>query len=1195
MNQLCGVYNRLWYILSAGVTSKNRLIKIIVIMKVFFLLTFVLSFGAWGNTWAQKVSVRAKDASFKSVIQQVQRQSGYSFIIKEEYFRNARKINLHVENTEVLELLPLLFNGQPFSYSVNGKVVSAVASVQKSNAVEISSEETQKPIRGRVTNEKGEPLVGASVFVMDALGKRTNVQTKTDKSGHFELWDVKVGTKLEISYLGYSTVQIAVTEEQLTALLQPFSADVDEVEVVSTGYQKIPKERATGSYDYINKELLDQQVSTDILGRLEAVAHGLTYNRSTSTSSTTKNIQIRGVSTLMGDKGPLIILDNFPYEGDINNINPNDVADITILKDAAASSIWGARAGNGVIVINTKKGKFNQPFSIDFNTNFSSIAKPDLSYLDQMSTTDFIDVERFLFDNKYRFSDTSNRNRPPFTEVYEILFAERAGRYTAGQADQLIEGLKNYNYFDQLGSHVYRRGFNQQYALNLSGGSDRVGWTASTGYDRNVSTLSSVYNRFNLRMANTYRPVKNLEITSSIYVTQARSVSGRDGYEGITTQKGKLPPYTRIIDEEGNALPVMKDYRPSYLNTLMEQSNGKLLDWNYYPLTDYQYRDNRTGSSNMLINTGLRYEPLSGLAFTARYAFEQERIKGRMLRGTDSYSVRNLINRFSVLGSNGTIKYQLPYGSIMDRSNGLMNSHQARGQVEYEKVIADHMINFLGGMEIRHTQNEIDNAVIYGLDEETWLGSNVDFTTLKSVLVPVGLSSLIPNTADLNKTTRRFVSTFANMGYSYKSRYTATLSARRDASNLFGVNANAKWRPLWSAGLRYELSKEPFYKSELLPYLSARLTYGFSGNIHPTRSALTTISYGGINPYSQTPTAIVSEFANPELKWEKVGMTNIAVDFGFKEQRLSGSVEYYQKNADDLFGSTRIDYTTGISTGLIKNVAKMRGEGIDLNINSQNLVNGFRWTTSLNFSYNQEKIVKYYRGSEQGAAYVKSPNLISSLEGKPVHAVFSYRWHGLDPVNGDPLGDINGKSSKNYAAIMGDSTAIADLVYHGSYSPTIFGSLGNDFSWKGLTLSVRLMYKMGYYFRKSTINYSQLVENRVGHSDYTKRWQNPGDEKLTDVPSMVYPANPNRDTFYAGTEANVRRGDHIRIQYVNLSYRFSKKTCDRMGLRGAQVYLNMNNLGIIWRANKEGIDPEYLPASSTLPPLTTALGCSLNF
>jgi len=1049
----------------------------------------------------------------------------------------------------------------------------------------------QQQITGLIVDERNKPVPQVAIY--DGNEKLIG---QTDETGRFIIRVNSTG-KFKLSLLGYEplivdtdTVEI---RHDLLLTLQPLLHELQEVEV-STGIQRLPKERATGSYDHIDNKLFNEQVSTDVLGRLEAVANGLLYNRSTSNSDGPKNIEVRGLSTIIGDRGPLIILDNFPYEGDINNINPNDVQDITVLKDAAASSIWGARAGNGVIVITTKKGKLGQPVKISLNTNLSILAKPDLGYLDHLQSNEFIDVEQFLFAHGFGLSDTSSRNRPPFTEVYELLLRQESGLLTGEEAVRGINELKNYNYLQQLRDQVYRTGLRQQYALNVSGSTEQFVWLTAAGFDRNINELHATGNRFNLRFDNTFKPIKRLDINTSVYITQSTGKSGRDGYYDIMTVNGALPPYTRLMDDAGNPLPLIKDYRSSYLASLNESFGDRLLDWNYYPLTDYQHRNALQITRNMLINAGVGYTPIAGLNLNIRYRHEGEQINGRVLNGLESYAVRNLVNRFTMLESSNLLR-QIPNGDMLDASSGTMKSHQLRGQLSYERTFGEHSFNALLGGEIRHTERSGERYRTYGLDSDILTSATVDFTSPKPVLLPVGRTAFIPNNAGFTQTTNRFVSTFANAGYAYRNRYTITVSGRRDASNLFGVNTNQKWRPLWSAGLKYDVHREEFYQSDWVPYLSLRATYGFSGNIDPNRSSLTTLSYTRTNPYTQTPIATVSQFANPELRWEKVGQWNMAVDFALKNQRLSGTVEYYGKKAKDLFGSTQIDYTTGINTGLIKNVAAIRARGIDVSLSSRNLVSAFKWTSVLNFSHNAEKITDYYLNSEIGSTYVRSPSSVSSLVGKPVHAVFSYKWNGLDPATGDPLGDINGKSSVNYNAITGDSTHIADLVYHGSYSPTVFGSLGNELSYGGFTLSVRIMYKMGYYLRRSVLSYTQLFENRRGHPDYRLRWQEPGDEMRTTVPSMVYPANNSRDEFYEGTEANVLKADHIRLQYVNLSYALPHAACRAMGIGAASLYVNASNLGILWRANNYNIDPEYLPASNYPPSRTFAIGMTVSF
>ena len=244
----------------------------------------------------------------------------------------------------------------------------------------------------------------------------------TNSEGEFSIRLTIFPDTLTISYIGHPPVKRLVNKKDLVIqILLPGAEDqvLNEVQV-STGYQRIPKERATGSFSVISNKVFNQQVSTDILSRLEAVANGLKVDRLSSVGSS--KLSIRGLSSINGPKDPLIILDNFPYEGDITGINPNDVQDITLLKDAAAASIWGAKAGNGVIVITTKKGSYNQPISVEVAANMTIGEKPNLFYNKQISSGDFIDAETFLFNNKYRFSDTSASSRPVFSPVYEILF-----------------------------------------------------------------------------------------------------------------------------------------------------------------------------------------------------------------------------------------------------------------------------------------------------------------------------------------------------------------------------------------------------------------------------------------------------------------------------------------------------------------------------------------------------------------------------------------------------------------------------------------------------------------------------------------------------------------------------------------------------------------------------------------------------
>jgi hypothetical protein len=274
-------------------------------------------------------------------------------------------------------------------------------------------------------------------------------------------------------------------------------------------------------------------------------------------------------------------------------------------------------------------------------------------------------------------------------------------------------------------------------------------------------------------------------------------------------------------------------------------------------------------------------------------------------------------------------------------------------------------------------------------------------------------------------------------------------------------------------------------------------------------------------------------------------------------------------------------------------MASMKGTGWDIAINSINTKGPVTWSTDFNFNTNKDRVTDYYRSSNQGSNFVGSGTAISAIPGRPVYAIYSYKWAGLDPLTGDPQGIVNGQVSKDYTALTGTGTLITGLVYHGSALPTVFGSLGNTIAWKNLSLTARLTYKMGYWFRRNTINYGSLFTSATGDPDYALRWQKPGDEAFTSVPSMIYPNNTRRDAFYTNSEILVEKGDHIRLQYISLSYTIKRKAKKRLPFSDMQLYANISNLGIIWRANKHGIDPDY-QNNTILPAKNYAMGIRMS-
>lgn len=1029
------------------------------------------------------------------------------------------------------------------------------------------------------------PLPGVTVSI-----DGTRLATSTNDKGRFSMAFRGTDARLTFRLIGYRDTMLRVSAPRDTFIQLSLLPQTNTLEAVhvSTGYQTLPKERATGSFSQVDRKTLEQQAGMDILSRLEATVNGLTVDRATGA---TPQISIRGLSTIRGPRAPLIVVDNFPYEGDITNINPNEVESVTVLKDAAAASIWGARAGNGVIVITTKKGKLNQPLSIDLNTFFSVANKPNLNYLRWMSSNDFINVEQDLYQKGFYSSWISSTGRRLLSDVVETLRQRDAGTLSAAAATTRIDGLRQQDVRQDFDRYVYRRAVNQQYALSLRGGAATHSWTGSAGYDANVNSLDARYRRLNLRFDDLYRPLKNLQLQAGIYYTRSEERAGRSGLGTLTQYLNGILPYARLADDQGQPVALPRTYATSYLAT---QQNRGLLDWNYYPLLEQASNNNTTTLQDVLINTGLNYRLPFGLSADVKYQYERQATDNRNLQDASSWYARDLVNRYSQFDAAGRLLRNIPAGGVLDQSANRLEVHNLRGQLNFDRTWGKHAVTALAGGELRRAGRNSVSSRVYGYRDDILTFGTVDYRTAFPDLVS-GTPGYVPDGASLSDTQNNFLSGFGNAAYTYDQKYTLSLSGRQDASNLFGLRTNDQWNPFYSVGLSWLISDEHFFKATWLSQLKLRATYGQSGNIDPALTAVTTIEYNAVSPYTALPFSRFRNYYNPELRWETAKMFNFGVDFKLAGDRLGGSVEYYRKKGENLFGTALVDYTTGIGSTILRNVAAMQGKGLDVELHGRLLTRKVGWQSTLNFSYYRDKVTDYYLANQTGSSFVGGSPTISGVTGKPVYSIFAYRWAGLNPETGAPRGYEQGQISENYARLTGPQTQLSDLDYFGSAIPVWFGSWGHTLTYKQLSLNFSLVYKLGYYFRRSSISYSSLYNNWTGHADYALRWQKPGDEVVTNVPSAVYPGVSNRDAFYLNSAPLVEKGDHVRLQYLNLAYELTRQHWHRLPFKSLQVYANASNLGILWRANKQGLDPDYNYFTNTIvPPSVLALGLRAN-
>lgn len=1050
--------------------------------------------------------------------------------------------------------------------------------------------------------EDKKPLPGAVI-----TNGNSSSRTATSLDGKFQLSTSDTAGILKISFIGYQTEYINFSPREHSTFyiyLHANATQLNEV-VVSTGYQTLPKERATGSFVQVDSSLVNRRVSTDILSRLEGVVPGLLFNRNTNASSTgISDISIRGHSTLFSNDQPLVILDNFPYDGNLNNINPNDVASITLLKDAAAASIWGVRSGNGVIVITTKKGQVNQKPNVEFNSNLTLGEKPDLFYDPNfLNSSDYIDVEQQLFNAGY-YTSALNTGYQVVSPVVQLLADQKAGRISADAATSQINALRSLDVRKQLQQYFYRYSANQQYNLNFRGGGLKSDYYLSLGYDHNRSNqVGNVNSRITINSNYNFYPFKNFTLSAGLYYTKTNAQNNSTVADiDRVNSKGGIYPYAQIADANGNPLAVVHDFSQSFINSA---ANTRFLDWNYRPLDELRNADNRSKSFDNRINLGLNYKFLKGFSADVKYVYENTQSATNNYFSQNTYYARDLINRFTQTASNGTLSYPVPMGGVLQQAEGSLASHHVRGQLNFSRDFnTDNSFTAILGSEWSSATNKLnDPSPAYGYDNSTGASyGQINYQTYYT-LNPARLGSLqIPNGQLYTGTTDHFISYFTNAAYTYGNKYTLSASARIDHSNLFGVNTNQKAVPLYSVGLSWNLAKESFYKIDWLPVAKLRATYGYNGNINKSATAVTTIQQQINSYYSGTPYSIIANPGNPDLQWEKNRIINFGFDFAIKNNIISGSAELYFKKGLNLFGSSSIAPSTGYTT-FFGNTADTKGHGVDITINTRNIsTNRFQWLTTFLYSYAIDKVTRY--GVQSTAtSYLSNGDgnsgTIVPLVGAPLFGIYGFRSGPLTHDTGDPQGYLNGNLSTNYAQIV-QNTTFSDLKFFGSSRPTSFGSLRNTVSYQDISLSLNIIYKLGYYFRRSSIQYSGLYSSWLGHADYTKRWQKPGDEATTNVPSIQLPnTDANRERFYTYSESLVDNGNHVRLQDITLSYDLSRHVWKNSPFTNLSIYGYINNVGILWRANHDGLDPDVWssPAGGTtsLPlPRTYSIGLKAN-
>ena len=1159
---------------------KNYLVKL---TAVIFCLFSVLSLGAQN----QKVTVSVKDAPLKEVLNSLQSQSGFSFVYSSSEVNVNEKVTLNLNNVTLDEAMKNI-SASRFSYKFSGKQI--LLSPLSKGVSSVRAASGRRVISGTITDETGETVIGASVFF-----KGTTNGVATDIDGKYSIEASGNYNTLVVSCIGFEEVELQLLPNQdvYNVALKMQANLMDEI--VVTGYQTISKERATGSFSVITPKNIESKLQTNVIDRLEGQVAGLNFNRN--------SVSIRGVSTLEGETSPLYVVDGVPYEGSLDAINPSDIVNITVLKDATAASIYGARSANGVIVITTRSGQ-QGPTRVNYSGTVKFQGLPDREYSNRMNSAELVDYQQLLMEV---YPNVSYKGEREFQNPVQLLLMQnRDGIIDDATLEKELEYYRTHDRYEQVLDELRPVTLTHQHNLSFSGGSEIYKYSISANYLGNAPYEKGYYDqRIGFNFKNTFDFFKWLRVDAGILASQT-SADNYTGFTAMSYLNAGVASYYMLRDDEGNPMQMYQNKSQYEIDRLKDLG---LQDETFIPLNQKETQRTTSKSTYWNINLGATFKIIEGLNLSLRYQTELTNSFNKVYSDKNNITVRTMINDATQINDQGIATYNVPQGGQVRKTYTNGNSWTARAQADYTKSFgSDHDFQALAGFEMRKVTSLSDGYWLLGYDDDNLGYSKYDALTMSKMLSGTeslyGTFSFSDQTPSVSSSDDRYISMYANASYTWKKRLTVTGSIRIDQSNLFGTDPKYQYRPLWSLGAHYVLLKDKSFVDRLV----LRATYGINGNVPKLNGPYLIALVGRNNYYTNENTMYIKYPPNPQLRWEKTNVFNVAVDFDLFKGRLGGSLEFYNKNTTDLLGDFSLDPTLGWAETTI-NFGSMYNRGVELSLNSVNInKNGFKWTSNFIFSYNKNMITKVEESDQSAYSYFYNLN---TRKGYPMNAMFSVRFAGLDE-NGNPTAYqtviVDEETGEKEDVIIQDYRLLTkdDLVYSGTYTPPYNASFTNTLSYKGIELSFMFIYQGGHVMRD--IRAGQLIINHPIYAvtntdrDMANFWR-PGMEITEDVNPAFMFQNPTRtgsEYLWRAADYHIQRGDFIKLRDVTLSYNLPASILKNTKIQGVRLNFQARNLWW-WAANKSKLDPEIWSGSSmspsrgTLYPAEFTFGLNLSF
>ena len=1164
---------------------QSRITGKILLVQLMLSLCFFTSIAS-GMSQNQEINLTFENATLSQILKRIGEVADCKFVFNYDDL-NRYQVSAKLENKSIEESLKILLKDKPFRFERQGEIF--VISYR-----EVGQQESGFVVKGSVRNESGMPLPGVTIIL-----KGTAIGTATKADGTFELRVKERNTRLVFSFVGMKTQEVMTNgDEPLLVVLTEEAEMLNEV--VATGYQTISQERSTGSATIVNSGKLNQVQATGLASKLEGITPGLLNYGGT--------MAIRGTSSFAVGSTPLLVVDGQVMNATLASLNPNDIESVTILKDAAATSLYGVRASNGVIVVTTKNAKSDKT-NIQVTAGFYVDPLPDMGYLDYASTSDIINFEQEFIQNNPTYQQNpadyfalkNDPTNPAYLTGIERLYYELSrGNLTQNELEEKIDAMRKNDYRKEARKALQHTAVTQDYNLSISKGGENSALFFSLRYqDQGKYEKSADSKRFSVYLKNEMDVTNWFKLGYGANAYFSRSESSKGNANFINTM-----PYERLKDDEGN--PIYQYYHNYYLSQEINETEGlKFMGYNSLEASRQNMETTKDWYLKFFAHTDFKL--LEGLTLGLKFQYERNNTDQNQYDEVESYKMRRLINQFTSVNSYGNFVYNIPDdGHIMEtyKQNEFYNF---RAQVNYQKNISEkHDLSVLLGGEIRQDQWKTAGNERYGYDKEKLTVSQVDWLTLSQNGVIGQLSTT--NTFKLSEylqtsnTKHRYVSAYANAGYTYNGRYTLNGSIRVDQADLFGTDPKYRYRPLWSLGAAWNITHENFMSNiQALDMLKLRITYGITGNVDQSSSPYL-IGVYLTSPWTNSNITDIMTPPNKMLRWEKTASLNVGVDFSLFA-RLNGSLDVYRRYSTDLLANKTLDPSLGFTSAKVNN-GEMKNIGVELSLGYDWLKKSKDWSLNTLFTaaYNKNTIEKIGFTPSNATDMLWYP-YSNYLKGDAYGSIYAYRYAGLTE-NGDPsVYDENGEIQAG--------TSVRDiqaLVVKGQLTPKWNGALTVNLKWKTLELFTKFVYYAGHSLRNDvTPLYSMYASDMMNpsygtisgnmHKDIAKRWTPENTD--TDIPAMgIHGLQQDRELQWRYADTHVLSASFIKCRNIGLSYTLPQKWVTSIKLSDISLRAQVNN-PFYWAKNKEGIDPEAFNANAgtrTQQLVTTyVFGLNINF